>query len=87
MAKMSCREAGRRGGEATRDRGRVDYAEIGRRGAASCMARHGARHLAEIGRRGGEATARKRPAWQDPGRRPAASARQGMPPENASSHD
>jgi general stress protein YciG len=58
--KMTAAEAGRRGGEATREkhRGSSFYAEIGRRGGE--VVSRNRKHMSEIGKRGGRAKSRDR---------------------------
>ncbi len=55
---ISCRAAGRKGGEYIRDTyGTAHYRKLGERGGKTTVERHGKAHLSEIGRRGGATTA------------------------------
>ena len=56
---MTVSEAGRRGGEATKQRhGQPFYEEIGKRGGEATKRRHGPEFYEEIGRKGGQAVKR-----------------------------
>ncbi|HEV8639424.1 MAG TPA: general stress protein [Chloroflexota bacterium] len=58
---MSCREAGRRGGEATAARhGRSRYEAIGQRGGAAVLARYGVGFFRWLGRRSARLAERRR---------------------------
>lgn len=55
---ITCREAGRRGGKAVKEKfGKEFYVEIGQRGGGTTLERHGESHFSRIGKLGGQTTA------------------------------
>jgi general stress protein YciG len=55
---ISCREAGRRGGQARREQ-EPDYRKMGQIGGATTKRKYGLAHYQDIGKKGGAATAKK----------------------------
>jgi general stress protein YciG len=57
---ISCREAGRRGGQAVKKKygGTEFYSEIGKKGGRTTAETHGPDFYAQIGKKGGKATKR-----------------------------